>query len=132
MIKVIITLLLSACLLQGCAGTRHSYTPLLEPSDTGPLLRLKQGQTIELLAIGDGFPGWWGYYPGVMTSSKDIASVDCRETRSFIPFREPGILFGGVVCDLIAHNTGTATLFFGNQYSLSSTSYKTKVDVIIE
>ena len=98
---------------------------------SGDVLRVSQGETIELLAIGDGFPGRWGYYPWVISTAPDIASIHCKDARSFIPFREPGILFGGTVCSLIAHKQGNATLFFGNQFTLSAENYKDQVDVYV-
>ncbi|MFV8569586.1 hypothetical protein ACNQ6O_00115 [Marinobacter sp. SBS5] len=124
-------LLLVSCLLQGCAGTRYSYTSLIEENNNTSVLRLKKGDTAELLAIGNGFPGWWGYYPGVISSEPEIASVDCENARSAIPFREPGVLFGGETCNLTAHEKGKATLYFGNKYALAVDSYDEKYDVII-
>ena len=118
-------------LLQGCSGTRNNYTSLLEKSNEGSVLRVTKGETIELLAVGDGFPGNWGYYPWVVTSTQNVASVDCKRARSLIPFREPGIIFGGTICNLIAHEKGKIILFFGNRYNLTKDQYKEKVDVII-
>lgn len=117
--------------LQGCAGKRDSYTSMLDESEKEAVLHVKKGEVREILAIADGFPGWWGYYPWVMTSSPDIADVKCRDARSFIPFRKPGVIFGGKVCDLVANKAGRATLFFGSKYGLSKDSYRQKVDVII-
>ncbi|WP_323750415.1 hypothetical protein [Marinobacter sp.] len=124
-------LLLVFCLLQGCAGTRNSYTSLIEENNDASVLRLNKGDTVELLAIGNGFPGWWGYYPGVISSEPEIASVDCENARSLLPFREPGVLFGGEICNLTAHEKGKTTLYFGNQYVLTVNSYDEKYEVII-
>lgn len=118
-------------LLQGCAGTRHSYTGLLEQGDGVSVLRLHTGDVVELLAIGNGFPGWWGYYPGVISSSPEIASIHCAKARSAIPFREPGVVFGGEVCRLTAHNAGRSTLYFGNKFALGKDSYAEKVEAIV-
>ncbi|WP_156815204.1 hypothetical protein [Amphritea japonica] len=87
---------------------------------------------MELLAIGNGFPGRWGYFPWAVSSSPEIASVDCIKSRSFIPFREPGVIFGGITCNLIAHEKGRTELYFGNKYNLSEDTYVERVDAIIE
>jgi hypothetical protein len=125
-------LFLVLLLLQGCAGTRYSYTSLIEQTDDVSVLRVQRGTVTELLAVGDGFPGWWGYYPGVISSSPDIASVDCKKARSVIPFREPGVIFGGEVCNLTAHKEGKATLYFGNKFAVDREGFEEKVDVIVE
>lgn len=130
--KIVILFSLVAILLPGCAGIRFSYTSQLESSNGESILRVKVGDATEVLAIGDGFPGWWGYYPWVISSSSNIASIDCKDMRGLIPFREPGVLFGGTVCKLIAHHKGTATLYFGNKFYLSKDSYSTKVDVVVD
>lgn len=130
-IKNIIYSIIALSLLQGCAGTRYSYTASLEKHKEEALLRVEQGETIELLAVGDGFPGSWGYYPWVIAPTQNVASVECKNARSIIPFREPGIIFGGTVCYLIAHKSGKTTLFFGNKYNLSKDNFEEKVDVII-
>ena|GEM_PF-1411007 len=125
-------LFLVLLLLQGCAGTRYSYTSLIEETEDASVLRVKRGEVAELMAVGDGFPGWWGYYPGVISSSPQIASVDCTKARSAIPFREPGVIFGGEICNLTAHKAGKATLYFGNKFALDQEGAKEKVDVIVE
>lgn len=129
--KNIIYSALIISLLQGCAGTRYSYTDKLEKQSKDAVLQIKKGEVIELLAVGDGFPGSWGYYPWVITSTQSFATVECKKERSFIPFYEPGIIFGGTVCQLIAHKSGLTTLFFGNKYTLSKDNFEKKVNVII-
>ena len=131
-IKNILYFALIISFIQGCAGTRYSYTSLLEKSDEGSVLSIKKGATAEILAVGDGFPGSWGYYPWVISSSQNVASIDCKEARSYIPFREPGVILGGVVCNLIAHEEGKTILFFGNRYNLSNDNYEEKVNVIVK
>jgi len=79
---------------------------------------LKVGERLEVLAVGNGFPGWWGYYPGIISSNPSIASIDCEPGRSLIPFREPGIVFGGERCYLETKRAGIAQLITGNKYSL--------------
>lgn len=71
-----------------------------------------------MLAVGTGFPGWWGYYPGIISSDEDVASIVCEQGRSLIPFREPGIVFGGERCYLKAKEIGVAWLLTGNKYTL--------------
>jgi hypothetical protein len=129
--KRITYLLLIFLFLQGCSGTRYSYRNKVEIENNLPILRLMKGEVTEILAAGDGFPGWWGYFPWVISSSVDVASINCKKSRSAVPFREPGVVFGGVVCNLIAHNTGKTTLYFGNKYSLTDDNYTDKIDVII-
>jgi len=130
-IQKIIYFALIGSLLQGCSGTRNNYTSLLKKSNEGSVLRVTKGETTELLAVGDGFPGSWGYYPWVIASTQKVASVNCKRARSLIPFREPGIIFGGTVCNLIANEKGKMTLFFGNKYNLTKNNYEEKVDVIV-
>jgi len=103
----------------GCAGTRESYQSLLDDSTSSPTIYMSVGETKEVLAIGDGFPGWWGYYPAMLTQSVDIASVDCKKKHSLVPFREPGIIFGGSVCYLTAHKPGETLAIYGNQFTLA-------------
>lgn len=129
--KYIPYILFISFLLQGCAGTRNSYTSLLEDNNEMAVIRVSKGESVELLAIGNGFPGWWGYYPGVISSAPQIASVDCNEARSAVPFRKPGTVFGGEVCTLTAHEKGTTTLYFGNKFGLDQENYREKIDVII-
>ena len=129
--KRITYLLLIFLFLQGCAGTRNTYRNQLEIENDLPILRLNKGEATEILAVGDGFPGWWGYFPWVISSSVDVASIDCKNSRSFVPFREPGVIFGGKVCNLIARKAGKATLYFGNKYNLTAENYTDKIDVFI-
>lgn len=128
--KPVYCLFLLLC-LHGCAGTRFSYTSQLEEGRNGPTLNLQKGEVVELLAIGNGFPGWWGYYPGVISSAPEIASIHCEKARSAIPFREPGVVFGGEVCRLTALKAGRSTLYFGNKFALSKDSYAEKVEAIV-
>ena len=118
-------------LLQGCAGERNSYTRLIENDNDISVIRLQQDDVKEILAIGDGFPGRWGYFPWVISYSPEVASINCQEARSLIPFREPGIIFGGLVCNLTGHKKGQTTLYFGNQFTLNETHYRDRVKVIV-
>jgi len=129
--KRITQLFLISFLIQGCAGTRYSYTSLSEDNDGISVFRVQKGDITELLAHGNGFPGSWGYLPWVISSSPEIASVDCKKARSVIPFREPGVVFGGTVCNLTAHEKGKTTLYFGNKYNLTVDTYEKKVDVTV-
>jgi len=104
--------------LSACNGVRNSYEPLLSPHSDKPVMVLKVGERLEVLAVGNGFPGWWGYYPGIISSNPSIASIDCEPGRSLIPFREPGIVFGGERCYLETKRAGIAQLITGNKYSL--------------
>jgi len=104
--------------LLGCNGSRNSYESLLDSGSDKFIIVLKVGEEHEVLAVGDGFPGWWGYYPAIGSSDRGIATVDCEAGRSFIPFREPGIVFGGERCYLKAKTVGVAWLFIGNKYSI--------------
>tara|TARA_R110002167_G_scaffold54498_3_gene155314 strand:+ start:505 stop:912 length:408 start_codon:yes stop_codon:yes gene_type:complete len=124
-------IILVTYLLQGCAGARYSYLTELEKTTDGQVLNVNTGQTLELLAVGNGFPGYWGYYPWVISSSTNIASIDCKAARSIVPFREPGVLFGGMVCHLIAHKQGEAILYFGNRFNVNAEHYEVKVDVVV-
>ncbi len=108
----------SVLFLSGCNGSRKSYESLLTPDSENPVAVLKLGAKREVLAVGDGFPGWWGYYPGIISSDRSIASIDCEPGRSLIPFREPGIVFGGESCYLKANKIGVTWLFIGNKYTL--------------
>lgn len=131
MTKTFSTFALIALLLPACAGTRYSYQSALDHSTSTPTLHVNNGDTIELLAIGDGFPGHWGYYPGVISDSSEVASIHCQDERSLIPFREPGIIFGGKVCYLNAHKAGNTTLFFGNLFTVSKENHERAIDVIV-
>lgn len=118
--KVHFLVLMITLLLGGCAGTRHSYLSLLDETTSPPTIYMSVGESKEVLAIGNGFPGWWGWYPAILTHSPDIASVDCIQKRSFIPFREPGVVFGGAVCYLTAHKIGETQAQYGNNFTLVS------------
>ena len=89
----------------------------LDPDSDKPVIVIKVGEKHEVLAVGNGFPGWWGYYPVIMSSDRSVASVDCEPGRSLIPFREPGIVFGGERCYLKANKVGVAWLFTGNKHA---------------
>lgn len=106
--------------LQGCIGVRNSYESLLDKDADEPLIVLEVGDRREVLAVGNGLPGRWGYYPAIASHDPKVASVTCEEGRSFIPFREPGIVFGGERCYIQAHETGTTWVLPGNKYSLRS------------
>lgn len=129
--KHITFLFLISFLLQGCGGTRYSYTTLIEKNEDISVLRVQTGDITELLAVGNGFPGRWGYHPWVFSSSPEIASIDCEKARSALPFLEPGVVFGGIVCNLIAHQKGKATLYFGNKYNLTENNYEERVDAFV-
>ncbi|WP_028868443.1 hypothetical protein [Psychromonas arctica] len=129
--KQLIYVFFLSFLLQGCAGERHSYTELVESDNGISVIKLHQDEVKEVLAIGDGFPGRWGYYPSVISSSPDVASISCEASRSLIPFREPGMIFGGEICKITAHKKGQTTLYFGNRYPLNEKNYHDKVDVIV-
>lgn len=119
-VKSLLVLLcsVSALSLSGCTGSRNSYESLLDPNSVKPVIVLKVGEKREVLAVGNGFPGWWGYFPGIMSHDRSVASVDCEQERSLIPFREPGIVFGGERCYLEAKKAGAAWLFTGNKYTI--------------
>lgn len=114
----LLPLLLALLFVQGCAGVRNSYQSLLDPGSTKPRITIRVGEKHEFLAIGTGFPGWWGYYPGIASHAPDVADITCENGRSLIPFREPGIIFGGERCYVEARKTGIAWLLTGNQMAL--------------
>lgn len=118
-------LLLTLLIIQGCADVRNSYESLLDTGSVKPLITLKVGETHEVLAVGNGFPGWWGYYPAIVSHDPEVADVYCRKGRSLIPFREPGLIFGGVRCDVVTHKAGVAWLLYGNQFVILSTLRET-------
>ena len=127
--KNITLLCLFSLLLQGCSGIRYSYKNVLTESGNKEVIHIKSGEEVELFAESKGFPGSWGYIPHVISSTPAIASITCKEARSIIPFREPGILFGGTVCHMKAHQVGSTTLYFGNLFNVSPELYHTKVEV---
>jgi hypothetical protein len=106
-------------LLAGCAGVRNSYESMLDAGTAAdkPVMTLKVGERSEILAIGDGFPGWWGYYPGFVSLNSDVATITCEAGRGFIPFREPGVIFGGETCYIEALKVGVAWLLKGNRHT---------------
>lgn len=124
--------LLAAILLQACAGVRYSYQSALDTSADSQQLRLEVGDSIELLAIGHGFPGYWGYYPWVISGAPEIATVVCTNARSLIPFREPGLIFGGKRCYLLAKKPGQLMLFFGNRSTVSPEKHQRSANVVVE
>lgn len=105
-------------LLQACAGSAARYESLIETQNDTTAIFLSLGDTKEVLSISNGFPGWWGIYPGVVSYSPEVASVSCKNKRSVIPFRSPGILLGGEVCYLTANSIGETWLAFGNIHTL--------------
>ncbi len=117
--------------LQGCSGLRYSYEANLEQTPAGGVLHLKQGESTEVLAIGNGFPGWWGYYPALKVLEPSIARIDCKATRSAIPFREPGIVFGGKICELTAQEAGRTTVLLGNTFSSSMDGYTKQFELVV-
>lgn len=118
-------LLLSLLFVQGCAGVRNSYESLLDPGSARPLITLKVGEKREVLAVGTGLPGWWGYYPAIASHDPEVAGIFCEDGRSLIPFREPGIIFGGERCFVETRKAGVAWLLTGNKYMLNSTIEET-------
>lgn len=108
-------LLLAAALLQGCAGQRESFEKLMDEGER--VIRLEQGDRKEVLAIGNGFPGWWGYYPAIVSSDPSIASIDCVASRSAIPFRKPGLIVGGERCYISANALGETWIVQTNKFS---------------
>ena len=118
----IATFLALSFFLQGCAGIRNSYESLLDTDSDKPLIVLEAGEKREVLAVGDGFPGWWGYFPGIISTNPEVASVTCEKGRSLIPFREPGVVFGGRRCYIETHKIGLAWLGAGNLATLRNLS----------
>jgi len=118
--------------LSACNGSRKSYESLLDSNSNNPVAVLKVGEKREVLAVGDGFPGWWGYYPGIISSDQSVASVECEPGRSLIPFREPGIVFGGERCYLKANKIGVTWLFTGNKYTLQYDIKEVNLDKLSE
>ena len=108
--------LFSLALLQSCAGTTHTYKSLINKEITDPAIYMSVNETKQVLAISDGFPGWWGFYPTILSYSPEIASVSCTQERGWIPFRDPGVIFGGTVCYLTSHKIGETWISFGNKY----------------
>jgi hypothetical protein len=118
-LNFLVTLIFIAVLmLTGCAGVRNSYESLLDTGTDKPVITLKVGDVREILAIGDGFPGWWGYYPGIVSHDPNIAEITCELGRGLIPFREPGVIFGGETCNIKAQKVGIAWLLMGNRMTL--------------
>lgn len=113
--KYIGFLLLAAALLQGCAGQRESFETLMDEGERA--IRLEQGDRKEVLAIGNGFPGWWGYYPAIVSGDPSIASIDCVASRSAIPFRQPGLIIGGERCYISADTPGETWNIQTNKFS---------------
>jgi len=105
-------------LVTGCAGVRHSYQSSLDKRYEKPVIELAVGERIEVLSIGNGFPGWWGVYPGTRSLDSDVASISCESGRGLIPFREPGVIFGGETCYLDSHKLGAAWLLTGDRHAL--------------
>lgn len=121
----LLPLLLALLFVQGCAGVRNSYESLLDEGSAKPQITLKVGEKREVLAVGNGFPGWWGYFPAIASHDSAVASITCERGRSLIPFREPGMIFGGERCYLETRKAGVAWLLPGNEYVLIDTIKET-------
>ncbi|MCK4865169.1 MAG: hypothetical protein KAT06_07040 [Gammaproteobacteria bacterium] len=111
---------IASLLLSGCTGVRNSYESLLDKNTAKPVITLQVKEKREILVVGNGYPGWWGYKPGIISQNPEIASIECEKGRSFIPFREPGIIFGGETCYLKTRKPGVAWLLIGNEFILES------------
>ena len=111
----IIALVVMSVLLQACAGSKASYESLVETKNDISAIYLVMGETKEILAISNGFPGWWGFYPGVASVSPEVASVNCQEKGS-------AISANGEVCYLTANNPGESWLIYGNKFYLDAFS----------
>jgi hypothetical protein len=111
---------LATTLMGGCAGVTTSYESLLiQDDDTNTsAVYLTLGDTEQALAVSNGFPGWWGYYPSIMSLSPEIVGVECDQERSHIPFRDPGVIFGGTVCYLTAKGVGEGWILYGNLHTM--------------
>lgn len=109
---------IAATILAGCAGVKHSFHALIEPTAESSAISLTLAQTREVLVVSNGFPGWWGMYPTVISAAPEVASVTCSFARSWFPFRAPGLVLGGEVCQLSAHRVGQTWLLYGNKYTL--------------
>lgn len=114
-----VLVLLLAMMLSGCAGVRYSYESALDKRYSKPVMELKVGEEKEVLCVGGGFPGWWGIYPGIVSADAEVASIFCKYGRGLIPFREPGVLFGGTTCHVKAHKVGAVWLLQGDDPGLS-------------
>jgi len=112
-----LTLILSSFLLlslfTGCAGIRLSYQDLI---DSEGVISLCLDESAEVLSVGGGFPGWWGMYPSAHSTDEQVFNVSCQHERSAVPFREPGVVFGGQVCRINANNLGFGSLRFRDVY----------------
>ncbi|WP_041933009.1 hypothetical protein [Cycloclasticus zancles] len=107
-------------LLQGCASARTSYESLIETRGDDSAIYLAVGETKEVLSISNGFPGWWGVYPAIVSFSPETASVNCEASK------------WSEVCYLTANEVGETWLTYGNQYTIDisapeSQANKTKV-----
>ncbi|AKH69695.1 hypothetical protein IMCC21906_02023 [Spongiibacter sp. IMCC21906] len=106
-------------MLQACAGTKNSYESLIEDKGGSSAVYLTVGETKEILSISNGFPGWWGFYPAIVSHSPEIANVTCNQERSLTPFRSPGVILGGEVCYLTANSVGETWLEYGNVHTIN-------------
>jgi len=108
-------------------------SPCWRKKQTNSLIVLAVGDTYEVLAVGDGFPGRWGYYPSIASHDPAVASIVCKKGRGVIPFREPGIIFVGERCYIQTHKIGSALLVPISQHSLryseETDSYELSSDV---
>lgn len=108
-------MLLATTLLQGCAGQRQSFEKLMERDQR--VIHLNEGDRKEVLAVSNGFPGWWGYYPEIVSGDPSIASIDCEAARSVIPFRKPGLIVGGERCFVSANQAGETWIVQTNKFA---------------
>ena len=135
MIKAGVILILcctSVLLVSGCSGTRHSYESLLDSDSEKPVVVLTPGEKKEILAVGHGFPGYWGWYPAIVSHDPSVVSIECESGRSIIPFREPGMIFGGETCYIKARQTGITWLLKGNKYIIRDLINKIDLEKMTE
>ena len=130
--------LILTMLVQGCAGTRHSYRSRVDESTGTPTIHMSLNETQEVLAIAHGFPGWWGFYPSMLSLDPNIASIHCKQKRGLMPFRRPGMVLGGTVCYLTAHTVGETWVQYGNKLTLeeeildaSSPGYDSRIKIVV-
>lgn len=108
------SIVLMFTLLSACAGVRLSYQSELNTDQNA--LNVCVNEEVEVLAVGNGFPGWWGIYPTVVSNNPSIAEIQCQAARSAVPFREPGVVFGGTVCSVRGEQSGRTQLVFQNAH----------------
>lgn len=111
----ITSIILMLSILSACAGVRLSYQSALNADQNA--LNVCIAEEVEVLAVGNGFPGWWGIYPTVVSNDPSVAKIQCLAARSAVPFREPGVVFGGTVCTVRGEQSGRTHLIFQNSLS---------------